>query len=197
MCLGRRHSPLVTKHIAQHFKKCKFKLYYQLFWNNQVSILTYAHDHNKPSLKLQDTDIPQLVQSKLNEMLLKNKFECIISKSSADFSRTNLVEIDLPTTGLPVASKPYTIPLKYKSLMDDEIKLLEDAGCISKSLSDWASPIYIGKKKPDPSQPHKPQPQMCIDYKKVYRSLVTAHNDQNGKVVSTFPLQNFRNYSTD
>ena len=25
--------------------------------------------------------------------------------------------------GLPVASKPYTIPLKYKSFVDEEIKL--------------------------------------------------------------------------
>ena len=78
-------------------------------------------------------------------------------KSPADFSKTNLVEMDLPTTGPPVATKPYTIPLKYKSFLDDVIKLLEDAGCISQSLSDWASPICIVKKKPDPIPPHKPQ----------------------------------------
>ena len=68
-----------------------------------------------------------------------------------------LVEMDLPATGLPIASKPYTIPLKYKSFVDEEIKLLEDAGCILKSISDWASPICIVKKKPDPSQPKKLQ----------------------------------------
>ena len=116
------------------------------------------------------------------------EFTCFISKSSADFSRTHLVEMDLPTTGLPVMSKPYTIPLKYKSFVDDEIKLLEDGGCISKSLSDWASPICIVKKKPDPSQPNKLQLRMCIDYRKVNQSLIMAHNNSNGKVVSTFPL---------
>ena len=79
--------------------------------------------------------------------MLNTKFKCIISKSSTDFGRRNLVEIDLPTTDLPVMSKPYTLPLKYKSFVDVEIKLLEDAGCISKSLSDWASPICIVKKK--------------------------------------------------
>ena len=68
--------------------------------------------------------------------MLNNELTCIISKSPTDFSRTNLVEMDLPTTGPPVATKPYKIPLKYKSFMDDKIKLLEDAGCISKSLSD-------------------------------------------------------------
>ena len=148
---------------------------------------TYVHDDNQPPIKLQDADIPQLVQSKLNEML-NNKFACIISRSSADFGRTNLVEMDLPITSPPVATKPYNILLKYKSFIDDEIKLLEDARCISKPLSDWASPICIVKKKPDPSQPHKPQLQMCIDYRKVNQSLVSAHNNNNGKVVSTFPL---------
>ena len=75
--------------------------------------------------------------------MLNNEFTCIISKYPTDFGRTNLVEMDLPTTGPPVATKPYTIPLRYKSFMDDEIKLLEDAGCSSKSLSDWASTICI------------------------------------------------------
>ena len=127
------------------------------------------------------------IQHKPNTML-NNEFSCIISKSPTDFRRTNLVEMDLPTTGLPVAMKPYTIPLKYKSFFDEEIKLLEDAGCISKSLSNWASPICIVKKKPDLGQPHKPQLQMCINYRKVNQSLVTACNSNNGKVVSTFPL---------
>ena len=87
--------------------------------------------------------------------MLNNELTSIISKSSTDFGRMNIVEMDLHTTGLPVTSKPYTIPLKYKTFLDNEIKLLEGAGCISKSLSDWASPICIVKKKPDPSQQHK------------------------------------------
>ena len=120
--------------------------------------------------------------------MLSSKFTGIISKSPADFGRTNLIEMDLPTTGPPVSTKPYTIPLKYKSFVNDEIKLLEDAGCIFKSQSDWASPICIMKKKPDPSQTHKPQLCMCIDYRKVNQSLVMTCNNSNGKVVSTFPL---------
>ena len=106
------------------------------------SFQTHAHDNKKSPIQLQDTNIPPEIQHKLNTML-NNEFTCIISKSSTDFERTNLVEMDLPTTGSPVAMKPYTIPLKYKSFIDEEIKLLEDASCISKSLSDWASPICI------------------------------------------------------
>ena len=98
---------------------------------------------------LQEADIPQTARDKLNHMI-NNHFACIVSKPSADFGRTNLVEMDLPTTGLPVASKPYTIPLEYKSFVDKEIKLLEDACCILKSISDWLSPICIVKKSQSP-----------------------------------------------
>ena len=160
------------------------------------SFQTHAHNSNKSPIQLQDANVPLEIQCKLNTMLT-SKFTGIISKSPADFGRTNLIEMDLPTTGPPVSTKPYTIPLKYKSFIDEEIKLLEDAGCISKSLSDWASPICIVKKKPDPSQPHKPQLCMCVDYRKVNQSLVTAHNSSNGKVVSTSPCQKFKNYLTD
>ena len=129
--------------------------------------------------------------------LLNSKFTGIISKSPMDFGRTNLIEMGLPTTGPLISTKPYTIPLKYKSFIDKEIKLLEDAGCISKLLSDWASPISIMKKKPNPSQPHMPQLRMCIDYRKATQSLITACNSNNGKVVSTFSCQKYKNYLAD
>ena len=151
------------------------------------SFQTQAHDSNKSPIQLQDANLPLEIQWKLNTMLT-SKFTGIISKSPADFGRTNLIEMDLLTTGPPVSTKPYTIALKYKSFIDEEVKLLEDVGCISKSLSGWASPICIVKQKPDPSQPHRPQLNMCIDYRKVNQSLVMACNNNNGKAVSTFPL---------
>ena len=154
---------------------------------NHSSFTTHAHDSDKSPIQLQDANVPLDIQQKLNNMLT-SKFAEIISKSPTDFGQTNLIEMDLPTTGPPVSTKPYTIPLKYKSFIDDEIKLLKDANCISKSLSDWASLISIVKKKPDPSEPNRPQLHMCIDYRKVNQSLITAHNNSNGKVVSTFPL---------
>ena len=154
---------------------------------NCSSFQTHTHDSNMSPIQLQDSNVPLEIQCKLNTMLT-SIFTGIISKSPADFGRPTLIEMYLPTTGPPVSTKPYTIPLKYKSFIDEEIKLLEDAGYIYKSLSDWASPICIAKKKPDPSQPHRSQLCMCIDYRKVNQSLVTAHNNSNGKVVSTFPL---------
>ena len=94
------------------------------------SFQTHAHNSNKSPIQLQDATVPLEIQCKLNTMLT-SKFTGIISKSPVDFGRTNLLEMDLPTTGPPVSTKPYTIPLKYSSFVDEEIKLLEDAACIS------------------------------------------------------------------
>ena len=158
-----------------------------LVFPNHSSFTTHAHNSNKSPIQLQDAKVPLEIQWKLHTMLTST-FTGIISKSPSDFGRTNLIEMDLPTTGPPVSTKPYTIPLKYKSFVDEEIKLLKDASCISKSLSNWASLIRIMKKKPDPSQPNKSQLCMYIDYRKVNQSLITACNNSNSKVVSTFPL---------
>ena len=50
-------------------------------------------------------------------------------------------------------------------------------------------PLFaLSRKKPDPSQPHKIQFHMCINYRKVNQCLVTTCNNNNGKVVSTFLL---------
>ena len=55
----------------------------------------------------------------------------------------------MPTEGPPMASKPYSVPLKYQGFIDQEIKQLEDAGIISHSMSNWASPILVVPKKLD------------------------------------------------
>ena len=154
---------------------------------DRSSFTTHAHDSDKSPIQLQDANVQLEIQHKLNTML-SNKFAEIISKSPTDSGQTKLIEMDLPTTEPPFSTQPYTIPLKYKAFINEEIKLLEDVGCISKSLSKWASPICIVKKKQDPSQPDKLQLHMCIDYRKVNQSLITACNKSNDKVGSTFPL---------
>ena len=84
------------------------------------------------------------------------KYTCIILQSATDIGRTNSVELDIPTEGLPIASKPYSVPLKYREFMYQEIKQLEEAGIISRSMSDWASPILIVPKKDNRPVPTKP-----------------------------------------
>ena len=67
----------------------------------------HANDNNNLAVMLQDADIPQDVRDRLHHMI-NTQFASIISQSSTYFGRTNLVEMDLLTTGLPVASKLYT-----------------------------------------------------------------------------------------
>ena len=61
-----------------------------------------------------------------------------------DIGRTNL---DIPTEGLLIVSKPYTVLLKYCEFIDHEIKQLEEAGIILQSISHRASPTLVVSKK--------------------------------------------------
>ena len=75
------------------------------------------------------------------------KYASIVSKLTTDIGRTNLIELDIPTEGPPIASKPYTIPLRYREFVDQEIEQIEEAGIISRSMSNWAIPILVAPKR--------------------------------------------------
>ena len=84
-------------------------------------------------------DIPKVARTKLQELLNKKSLQ-IISQTALDIGRTNLIELDIPTDGLPIASKLNTVLMKYHKLIDYEIKQLEEMGIISQSMSYWARP---------------------------------------------------------
>ena len=54
-----------------------------------------------------------------------------MSKSATDIGRTNLIKLDTPTKSPCISCQPYSIPLKYRDFVDEEIQELEDAGIIS------------------------------------------------------------------
>ena len=81
--------------------------------------------------------------------------------------------------------------------MDDEIQQLEDAGIISRSMSNWASPILVGPKKPTPQGPKSSNKKqfnlrLCTDYRKLNGQIIMARQvKSNGtlcKVVASYPL---------
>ena len=87
--------------------------------------------------------------------------------------------------------------------MDHKIKQLEEAGIISRSMSDWASPILVvptkeehvdtnGSNTSGRSKNSKFNLQLCIDYRKLNSQIQTAHqikaNGSLGKVISNYPL---------
>ena len=69
------------------------------------------------------------------------------------------------TEGSPVFVKQYTIPIKYQNFIDDETKRLEEAGLISRSLSNWSAHCIVMPKKQDSDKQNDIQLRMVINYR--------------------------------
>ena len=66
--------------------------------------------HRKVDLK--DASIKEESKGKFSDLC--NQFDSIISKDSGDIGKTLLVEMDIDTgNNPPIASRPYTLPLKH------------------------------------------------------------------------------------
>ena len=125
--------------------------------------------------------------------MLESKFGSIISRSSTDVGRTKLHTLEVQVTeGSPVFMKQYTIPLKYQNFIDDETKRLEEAGLISRSLSNWSAPCMVVPKKQDPDNPREVQLRMVIDYRQLNKRIITSRvpdrNGKVGKVILNYPI---------
>ena len=104
----------------------------------------------------------------------------IISKNSGDMGKTMLVEMEIDTGNHPpIASKPYTLPLKHYDWVQKEIETLERAGIIERSISPWVSPVVIVPKKSAPGKP--PRRRMCIDYRKNQQSTTRSNQGRRWK----------------
>ena len=125
--------------------------------------------------------------------MLESRFGSIISRSLTDVGRTKLHTLDVQVTeGSPVFVKQYTILLKYQNFIDNETKRLEEAGLISRSLSNWSAPCMVVPKKQDPDNPCEVQLRMIIDYRQLNKRIITSRapdrNGKIGKVISNYPI---------
>ena len=145
----------------------------------------------RPDTKIGDTANADKWKTKVLNML-ESRFGNIISRSSTDVGRTKLHTLDVQVTeGSSVFVKQYTIPLKYQNFIDNEIKRLEEAGLISRSLSNWSAPCVVVPKKQDPDNPHEVQLRMVIDYRQLNKRIITSRTpDRNGKIgkISNYPI---------
>ena len=143
-------SPLVTLVPAAKCEEIQEVSWNQVYCGNAKLLLEIVEgtslqlepDTKSPLRPKSDADIPEEARAQLQE-LLDQKYINIISQTTMDIGRTNLIELDIPTEGPLVVSRPYSVPLKYCDFMDPEIKQLEEASIISRSMSDWASPILL------------------------------------------------------
>ena len=75
-----------------------------------------------------------------------------------------LVKMEIDTRiHSPIASRPYTLPLKHYEWEQKEIETLERA-LIIESISPWASPVVIVHKESAPGE--LPRRRMCVDYRR-------------------------------
>ena len=141
-------------------------------------------------VQLQDKDITANIRQKFEELC--EQYGEAFSKNNEDTGRTKLVKMDIDTgDSPPVSSRPYTLPLKHYEWVQREIKSLEHAGVIIKSMSKWASSIVIVPKKSAPGEP--PKRRLCVDFRKVnelQQEVITARKTKGQ--ISIHPLPKLR-----
>ena len=115
-------------------------------------------------MELRDQDVPKETKQEFEK--LKEDYPEVFSLNNQDIGHTQLVTMHVNTgDSPPICQKPYTLPLKHYSWVQQEIETLEQAGIIKKSLSPWASPIVVVPKKSRPGEP--PRQRMCVDFRKI------------------------------
>ena len=120
---------------------------------------------------------------------LKAEYPEVFSRNNEDIGWTQLVTMDIDMgDSPPVCQKPYTLPLKHYTWVQQEIEMLEWAGVIKKSISPWASPIVVMPKKSAPGEP--PRHRMCIDFRKLNELQPEVHqaDSETGGNISLVPL---------
>ena len=127
---------------------------------------------------LEDKNISPKTEKAFDKLC--KKYDDIISKNSGDIGKTMLVKMEIDTGNHPpIASKPYTLPLKYYEWVQKEIETLERAGIIERSISQWASLIVKVPRKSTPGEP--PRRRMCVDYRRINKLQPEVTNADGGK----------------
>ena len=127
---------------------------------------------------LQDTDIKPTRRSAFDELC--ERYPKVFYQGNEDIGRTQLITMDIDTgDSPPVSSRPYTLALKHHQWVQEEIKTLERAGVITKSMSPWASPIVVVPKKSQPGEP--PKKRLCIDFRKINNLQQTVITEGKSK----------------
>ena len=142
-------------------------------------------EHRKVELK--DHNASKETKQQFEE--LKAKYPEVFSINNEDIGHTQLVTMDIDMGDTPpVCQKPYTLPLKHYTWVQQEIETLEQAGVIKKSISPWASPIVVVPKKSAPGEP--PRCRMCIDFRKLKELQPEVHHadSETGGNISLVPL---------
>ena len=140
-------------------------------------------------VELKDHNASTDTKSQFEELC--SQFPEVFSTNNEDTGHTNLITMDIDTgDSPPSAKKPYMLPLKHYDWVQQEIKSLERAGVITRSVSPWASPVVMVPKKSAPGELLRRR--MCINFHAVNAlqpKVVKADSKAKG-TLTLHPLPN-------
>lgn len=118
--------------------------------------LTY---HLKQMFENSSANLTPIEKDVLKDLLLE--YETSFSRNSQDLGQTSIVKHKIETgMAQPIKQRPRRVPQSKREEVSKVIKEMEDQGIIEPSISAWASPIVLVKKK-------NGETRFCIDYRKL------------------------------
>jgi hypothetical protein len=109
-----------------------------------------------------------LSHSKRDQLFaLLNRWSSCFANSTKDLNavKDEGIEITLCEGTQPVCYRPYKLPLKEREYVREKVKDLLDAGIIRESVSNFASPVILVKKKTGDYR-------LCVDYRALNKKTV-------------------------
>lgn len=116
-------------------------------------------DHLKQMFENSSANLTPIEKDVLKDLLLE--YETSFSRNSQDLGQTSIVKHKIETgMAQPIKQRPRRVPQSKREEVSKVIKEMEDQGIIEPSISPWASPIVLVKKK-------NGETRFCIDYRKL------------------------------
>ncbi|KAJ8729978.1 hypothetical protein PYW07_017016 [Mythimna separata] len=111
-------------------------------------------------LQLSDINVGDLESNDCNRLLkLLNKFRHLFARNTKELGCTDVLKMHIQTTTeQPVYRKPYRLSFKENEIVNGKVQDLIEAGVVRESMSDYASPVVLVKKKGGDYR-------LCIDYR--------------------------------
>lgn len=106
-----------------------------------------------------NTELPQLQKNQLQALL--NEYRDIFAMNDRELGRTDLVEHHIDTgDASPVRLRPYRISEQQRQTIDNHVEDLLERDLIEPSVSPWAAPVVLVKKKDGTDR-------FCVDYRRL------------------------------
>lgn len=111
-------------------------------------------------LNMADVKVGDLSTTEHDQLLkLLNRFRYMFAKDTKDLGCTDLIKMHIQTTtDQPVHFKPYRLAHKESEIVHEKVQDLINAGIVRESMSEYASPVVLIKKKGGDYR-------LCIDYR--------------------------------